>query len=193
MSDKEKPEKSLKSIIKSKIKLDNEQFKSLIRSNVELDREEKGIVRYLSNKEEAFDVKEIIEYLKDHGYQELDKSKAMEALDNLMEVGYVRSKTIGSGSNREERFYLAKGLGGGYRRKKQLQGQGILHDASKLIERLTGSVFLLIGLGFIISQIPNITGAVISSAESVASTVSLAAVLFFIGCALWIGTFRIKK
>ena len=193
MSDEEKSKKTLKSVVKSKIKFDNDRFKSLIGSKIKLDNEEKGIVRYLSVEEEALDLDEIIDYLQDHGYEKLEKSGAMEKLDHLIDVGYVRSKTIGMGKDREEKFYLAKKLGGGGRRRKQLQGRGIIYDTSKLIQRLTGSIFLLIGLGFLTYQSLRITGAVISSSESIVPAFASASALFLIGGVLLIGSFRKRK
>jgi hypothetical protein len=81
----------------------------------------------------------------------------------------VRSKTEGKGDNREEKFYLSKlfgGLEGGLRKRRSLQGRGILHDTSKLIKRLLGSVFLLMGVGLFVYESPNVTGAVIGNSTT---------------------------
>ncbi len=157
-------------------------LKSLLESNISLDSEEKGILRYLGNKkEESLNLHNIVEYLKTHGYSDLTVKDAREKMDYLIDLGYVRSKTTGKGENREEKFYLSRTPLGGRYKQKQIQGRGIIYDTSKLIQRLFASVFLLIGFGFIIYSISGITGAVISSGQSMAPTFVFAFLLFIIG------------
>ncbi len=171
----------IKSLIESKVKSDNERFKSLIESKVKLDREERGILRYLGNKEEALDLAEIMGYLKNSGYDITDKKETMEKIDHLIDVGYVRSETTGTGGDRKEQFYLATGLGGGRRRRKYLQGRGILYDTNRLVQRLTGSVFALVGFGFLVYQGIGMTGAFMSSPQEATPTFLLSLLLFLIG------------
>lgn len=154
----------------------------LMGADIPLDDEEKGILRYLGNKEEeGLNLDNIVEYLKKHGYKDLDLKDAREKIDRLIDVGYMRSKTKGKGDDREENFYLARRLGGGSRKRKQLQGRGIIYDTSKLIQRIGGSAFLLIGFGFLVYQSLSITGAFISSTQPVVPTFVFAFALFLIG------------
>ena len=176
---------------KKKLKLRN--LKSLLESNVNLDQEEKGIVRYLGGKSQAINVSDIVEYLKDHGYGSLDKKQAIERLDHLMEVGYVRSKTIGKGKSREEKFYLSKGIGGGGRRKREVQGRGPLYDIHKSLERFVGAIFVLGGLGFLMYQTIGMTGAFFSSAERVFPGFIFGFTLYVFGSFLLIHSFKKKK
>jgi len=148
---------------------------------VNLDGEEKGILRYLGKEEESVGFTDITRYLARRGYEETNNRAITEKLDHLIEVGYVRSKTEGKGNKREEKFYLARRIGGGGRKRKQLQGRGIIYDTSKLVQRLFGSVFLLIGFGFIIYEGLQMTGAFISSTQTIDLTVIFAFALFIIG------------
>ncbi len=175
-------------------KIKKSLLKLLTGVNMPLDTEEKGILRYLGNKEEeVLNLDSITKYLKKHGYEDLNLKAAREKLDHLIDVGYVRSKTEGKGDNREENFYLARRLGGGGRERKRLQGRGIIYDTSKLIKRLVGSAFLLIGFGFIIYESLQMTGAFISSAQTIDLTFIFAFALFIIGGFLLIDSFRDRR
>ena len=102
-------------------------------------------------------------------------------MNHLIDYGYVRSKTEGKGKEREEKFYLSNILGGGSRKRRNLQGRGIINDTSRLIKRLTGSFFFLVGLGFIGYEIFTPTGAVISSGEGFNLTSLFSFLLLIIG------------
>ena len=158
---------------------------------VNLASEEKGILKYLGKGyDEAMDLDDITKYLESHGYSKLSDEAARERLDHLIDTGYVRSKTEGKGSQREEKFYLSKWIGEGVRKQKYLQGRGIIQDTSKLIQRLFGSIFILIGFGFLLYQSLHMTGAFISSIQAVAPTFVFALALFIIGGILLRGSFR---
>ncbi len=166
---------------------------TLLESHIELSQEEKGIIRYLGGRKSKVNVADIVEYLKDHGYDKLDKKEAIEKLDYLMKVGYVRSKTIGKGDNREEKFYLSKWTGGGGRRRRSEQGRGFVRDVQKGIERFVSSIFILVGLGFLVYQTISITGAFISSTQEIVPGFIFAFILLCIGVFLLVGSFKKKK
>lgn len=147
-----------------------------------LDKKEKGIVKYLgTNYDESLSLNDITQYLKDVGYEDTTRKNVLEKIDNLIDLGYVRSRTKGKGDNREEKFYLSKSLLGGRFKRRGLQGRGFLHDTSSLIERLFGSVFVLFGLGVLIYEGLNITGAVISNGEGIGISSLLGLTLMIIG------------
>lgn len=131
---------------------------------VSLDDEEKGILKYLGKGyEESINLENIQKYLGDKEYGNFNKRKVAEMLDHLIDTGYIRSRTEGKEDKREEKFYLTKGIGAGVRKRMQLQGRGFFYDSSRLVKRLTGVVFLLMGIGLFIYQSPNLTGAVIGT------------------------------
>jgi hypothetical protein len=125
--------------------------------------EEKGILKYLpKDSEEAVTLKDITKYLTNMGYSNLGAREAENMVDHLIDAGYVRSRTEGRGDKREARFYLSKvPFVGGKAKQKKLQGRGIVHDTSRLIKRIFGGIFLLIGLGLALYEGSNLTGAVI--------------------------------
>jgi hypothetical protein len=158
--------------------------------------EEKGILKYLGRGyEESINLKDITKYLNESDYVD-DADKKMEfsihktrkMLDHLAETGYVRSKTEGKGSAREEKFYLAKGMGAGVRKRMQLQGRGFFFDPSRLVKRLTGMVFLLVGIGLFVYQSHSLTGAVIGTPTN---DFIVGALFIFIGLAFFF--FKPKK
>jgi len=154
---------------------------------VHLDDEEKGILKYLGRGyDEAVNLKNISHYLRDQGYNNTSLKDMRDDLDHLIKSGYIRSKTEGKGSNREEKFYLARFIGGGEREKRKLQGRGVFRDLGKLIERLSGAFFLLFGLGVVIYGDLNVTGAAISNSAGVGLTFIFAFALMIIGGVLLI-------
>lgn len=133
---------------------------------VSLDDEEKGILKYLGNYDEAVGLESIKRYLNNQGYGGFTSIELIEKLDNLANVGYVRSKTEGKGDKREEKFYLSRVPLGGKFKRRSLQGRGIVHDTSNLVKRIFGCVFLLMGIGLLAYEAPNLTGAVIGVSTS---------------------------
>jgi hypothetical protein len=101
----------------------------------------------------------------------LSKKVVRERVQELIEMGYVRSRVEQVGKNREERFYLSMGVGaGGRRARATLQGRNyVWGDLPKLLERVykkaTGAILILFGIGFFIYQNISLSGAVISVAE----------------------------
>lgn len=159
--------------------------------SVRLDDEEKGILRYLGRGySESLDLNDITNHLNDLGYSKVSKKEVLDKLGNLMDYGYVRSKAEEKGPVKNYRFYLARGIGGGGRRSKSLQGRGLIHDTSSLIKRLFGSVFLLFGLGVLIVSGSGTTGAVISSGDGFTVTFVLSFALAVIGVFLLRKSFR---
>ncbi len=149
---------------------------------VHLDDEAKGILRYLaSNYKQSSGLPDIVEYLKDSGYDDVTRRSVTEDLDYLRDVGYVRSKTKGKGEDREEKFYLSRMPFGGRFKRRGLQGRGVLHDASSLVKRLTGGFFFLFGFGVIIYEGLNFTGAVISTNNQIGISSILGFALLLIG------------
>jgi hypothetical protein len=160
---------------------------------VSLDDEEKGILRYLGKGyDESIDLESIQEYLGDKEYGNFSKKEVIGMLDHLMDTGYVRSKTEGKGDKREEKFYLAKGVGAGVRKRMKLQGRGFFYEPSRLIKRLTGAVFLLIGIGLFVYEGSNATGAVIGSSSGVNPIFFFASILTIIGFLLALNSFKKK-
>jgi len=156
---------------------------------VELDSEQKGILKYLTiGSEDAVSLNDISKYLDKQGYDNTSIKDIREDMELLADKGYVRSKVMGSGKNREERFYLSKFIGAGNRKQKTLQGRGWFgKDLVRLIERLSGAFFFVFGLGALVYEGSILTGAVISSREGVA-------ISSFLGFALLVvGGFLFKK
>lgn len=155
---------------------------------ISLDSEEKRILSYLGgNYKESVGLGDIVEYLKDVGYEGVTRRNVLDKLDRLSDVGYVRSKTKGKGEHRDEKFYLSGAPLAGKYARRGLQGRGVVHDTSKLIRRLFGSVFLFFGLGAVVYQGLNVTGAAVSSG----SGGSLSFVFAF--ALIVVGTFLLKK
>lgn len=158
---------------------------------VVLDKEEKGILRYLGKEDEgSVPLKDITNYLSSKGYN-LPLPDVEDKLDHLIDVGYVRSRTEGKGSNRVEKFYLsnlAAGLLGGVGKKRSLQGRGIKHDLKGLLKRAFGSIFLVFGVGLFLYD-ATLTGAVISSSGGLSSGLVLPVFLFVAGGALLVNSF----
>lgn len=164
-----------------------------IKKEVTEDKEIDGIIRYLGKKDEAVTFHQLEDYLGNHGYTELHGRELRKELDYLEDMGYVRSSTEGKGNEREERFYLARRLGGGGRLKRNLQNRFIPLDLSKLVKRIVGSFFLLIGIGFFAYSNWNMTGAVVSLSQTRNSTMIMAFVIFVIGGILLVKSFGKKK
>jgi hypothetical protein len=148
-------------------------------------------LKYLDNKSGSnITIEDITNYLKKQDYEELSKKELRGKLDNLIDLGYVRAKTEGKGDKREEIFYLSEYLGSGLRKKRNLQGRGIFNDTSRLIKRLLGSFFFLIGIGLFLYEMPGLTGAVIGPSTSG----FLVSVLFvFVGVATFFINSKKKK
>jgi hypothetical protein len=134
-------------------------------AHINLDYEEKGILKYLGKGyEKAITLDEIKDYLKKVEHlegEDLSKKEIRSKLDHLIDVGYVRSKTEGTGEQRKEKFYLSNilaGIEGGVGRKKGLQGRGPWHDLSRLVKRLFGFVFFLSIFASVSFLFPNVTG-----------------------------------
>lgn len=156
-----------------------------------MDDEEKGILKYLGkNYDEAEGLKNIVSYLKDQGYSNTSLSDVRDDLDHLIKSGYVRSKTDGKGANRNEKFYLARIIGGGVRKRKELQGRGFFRDIAKLVERLSGFFFLFAGLIAVVYEGLNFTGAVISDGLGVGLAFIFAFALLIIGGVLLKKSFK---
>jgi hypothetical protein len=135
---------------------------------------ENGIVRYLQpESENAIRLSDITKYLNKCEYLDdkgnkitLSQDRTRTMLDHLTKYHHTRAITKGDGDDREEAFYLAKGLGAGARRKMKLQGRGFFYEHSRLLRHLTGVVFLLMGIGLFLYETPNLTGAVIGPSTS---------------------------
>jgi hypothetical protein len=163
---------------------------------INLKKEEKGILKYLGPRyEESFDLNDITKHLNKSQYIDPKTSKPIVfslndtrgMLENLEETGYVCAKT----SKGEEKFYLAKGLGAGVRKRMELQGRGFFYEPSRLIKRLFGVVSLLAGIGLFVYQSPNVTGAVIGTPTN---DFIIGALFIFVGLVLFfIKTKKVEK
>jgi hypothetical protein len=135
----------------------------------ELNDEERGILKFLGGKGELESFDNIRNYLHKSGYGSLSERNARKELDQLIDLGYIRSRTVGSGTDREERFYLSRGIGAGRRAKSTLQGRDyVLGDIGQWVKRIFGKgyIFLVFGLGFLVYSGISSTGMVISSEGS---------------------------
>jgi hypothetical protein len=131
-----------------------------------LDDEQKGMLRFLGKKEDAEEINDIRKYLSQGGYGSISEKVARDKLDELIDLGYVRSKTEGKPGNKTERFYLSKGVGAGRRARATLQGRNyVWGDLGSLIKRITGAALVLFGVGVFVYQTPSLSGAVISNAN----------------------------
>lgn len=162
------------------------KIKEGVLKKTELDSTEKGIVRLLGSAEDdAVNLDELKTMLNKAGYEVENVSDLRQDLDHLIDVGYVRSKTYGKGSDREEKFRLTNYVVGGTRRKIEEQGRGVIPSTAKMYKRwfgkVSGAFFLLIGLGVFIYEGIGMTGAVISSSERVTPAFILGFALFVIG------------
>lgn len=157
---------------------------------IRLKNEEKGILSYLGESyKDSINLKDITKYLKAQEYDVDSIKDVREDLNHLIRVGYVRSKTEGKGDKREEKFYLSRTPLGGKYKQKQVQGRELIHETSKLWQRifnpkLFGSLFLLFGFGFVAYDSLNVTGAVISSAETFNPAFFLICLLLAVGIVL---------
>ncbi|MCX6750820.1 MAG: hypothetical protein NTZ83_05155 [Candidatus Pacearchaeota archaeon] len=132
-------------------------------SNIELSDEEKGIVRYLGKRgEKIITLDDIQKYLDSQQYKDNDEKfnikEVRGMMNHLHDVGYSSSKTVQRGNDRKEAYYLAPA---GRFRKRLSQNRGLEQDVMSWLRRVTGSVFLLMGLGLFAYEGPKLTGAVI--------------------------------
>jgi hypothetical protein len=162
------------------------------KGNINLDDEEKGILKSLSTKkDEALNLNDITKYLKVHDYvdQNIKPREIREKMEHLADLGYVRSRTEISGNDREELYYLSNYVMGGVRKKSTLQNRGVFNDLRKFVQKFTGAIFLLFGLGFFVYEGLSLTGAFIFSLNNGATlTFVFSFALFIIG-----GFLLIKK
>ncbi len=154
---------------------------------VKLNSEEKGILKYLSpNSKEAISLDKIKDYLISQEYGEHSLKDVREDMDYLIDKGYACSKTIGTGEDRKELFYLTKTPLGGQFKRRQTQGRDLVSETVKAWNKIFnpkvfGSIFLLFGLGAIVYEGMDVTGAVISNGVGVGLTFIFAFALMIIG------------
>ena len=154
---------------------------------ISLDYEQKGILRYLdTRKGDPITLEDINDYLKNQEYGKLTKKELRDKIDELIDVGYVRSNTGGERDGRKERFYLSKlagGLLGGVSKKRSLQGRGPWHDTSKLVKRLLSCFFILSLAASFFFLSPSFTGNAIGNvSESNSSLISFGLFIFALVC-----------
>jgi hypothetical protein len=135
----------------------------------DLDESQKGMLKFLGNKKEAENLEEIREYLHKEEYGSLSKKVTREKIQELIDIGYVRSRIEQVGKSREERFYLSMGVGAGKRARATLQGRNyVWGDLPKLlgrIKKVTGAILVLFSIGIFVYQTPSLSGAVVSASD----------------------------
>ena len=153
---------------------------------------EKEILKSLKpGRSRSKSLKNIHEFLKEEHYP-AEFEKIREGLGKLIEYGAVRGMVEKTG----RKYFLSRAIGSGYRNQAMLLGkQNPFRDTYKLIKRVVGSIFLLVGFVFLYQNL-TITGAVVSEVVKNKSTpLIFSLVSIFIGAFLLFlsGKKRFKK
>lgn len=102
-------------------------------------------------------LKNIHEFLREEHYPTEFKN-IRDELGELIKYGAVRGTVEKTG----RKYFLSRGIGSGYRNQAMLLGKfNPFRDTYKLIQRIVGSIFLLLGFIFLYQNL-TISGAVVS-------------------------------
>ena len=157
----------------------------------EMNENQRGILRYLDTSENPLTKDNIKKHLEKQGYKPSMKEISTD-LDYLIRIGYLGTNVERSGNETTESFYVTQWVGGGRRAQRRLLGRGAGSYVGGLWKRITGSIFLIFGLGFLFYQDTITTGNVVF--ESTAVALDIAFVLSFglmiIGGILFYQSFR---
>lgn len=156
----------------------------------EVNDEQRGILKYLDTRNNPLTKENIKAYLDKQGYNPSIK-KVTDDINHLIKLGYIATETERAGEDITERFYVTRGIGGGRRAQRRVQGRGAGHYIGGLLKRILGSIFLLFGLGFLFYQDIITTGNVISeSAAAFDIAFILSLVLMILGGILFHQSFK---
>lgn len=119
---------------------------------------EKEILKSLKpGRSRSKSLKDIREFLQEEHYPTEFKD-IRDGLGKLIEYGAVRGMVEKTG----RKYFLSRVIGSGYRNQAMLLGKSNpFRDTYKLIQRIVGSIFLLLGFIFLYQNL-TISGAVIS-------------------------------
>ncbi len=109
-----------------------------------------------------------------------------EGVGELIKYGAVRGENDVAG----KRYFLARGVGSGYRNQRKLLGRPHIRDVYKFFSRIFGSVFLLFGFSIFINQNSTISGAVVSETFSGNAPLISSLVFVIAGVALLFLSFK---